>query len=102
MSIGVASQRVVVRQVDIPYMSPQDRAKALPLMVADQIPMPVDDAVLDFVPLEQVPGVDGATVARGLLVAAAEGTHPVHRRRRGGRPDRHRCGPDPASRRSAR
>lgn len=72
VSIGVASQRVVVRQVDIPYMSPQDRAKALPLMVADQIPMPVDDAVLDFVPLEQVPGVDGATVARGLLVAAAE------------------------------
>lgn len=72
VSVGVASQRVVVRQVDIPYLPAQDRAKALPLMVADQIPMPVDDAVLDFVPLEQVPGLDGATVARGLLVAAAE------------------------------
>ena len=52
-------------------MSPQDRAKALPLMVADQIPMSVDDAVR-LCPVGGCQVWTGATVARGLLVAAAE------------------------------
>ncbi len=72
VSIGVASQRVVVRQVDIPYVDPGDRAKSLPLVVADQVPMPIDETVLDFVPLQTIQGAEGAYLSRGLLVAAAE------------------------------
>lgn len=72
VSIGVASQRVVVRHVDIPYLKPEERAKSLPLMVADQVPMPLDEAVLDFVPLQTDAGEDGTLVSRGLLIAAAE------------------------------
>lgn len=72
VSIGVASQRVVVRQVDIPYLPPEDRVKSLPLVVADQVPMPIDEAVLDFVPLQTIQGGEGTLISRGLLVAAAE------------------------------
>ena len=72
VSIGVASQRVVVRQVDIPYVDPDQRLKSLPLMVADQVPMAIDETVLDFVPLQTITGPEGGLVSRGLLVAAAE------------------------------
>jgi len=73
VSLGVASQRVVVRQIDIPYIPPKERKTGLPLVVADQIPMPVDEAVLDYVHLGMVSGPDGNQLSRGLLVAASEG-----------------------------
>jgi type IV pilus assembly protein PilM len=74
VSIGVANQRVVVRQVDIPFLPAKDRRESLALMVGDQIPIPVEQAVLDFVHLASVQGADGAAMSRGLLVAAAEDT----------------------------
>lgn len=72
VSIGIANQRVVVRQVEIAHVPKDERRKSLPLLVGDQIPMPVDQAVLDFVPLEQGVGTDNAPIVKGLLVAAAE------------------------------
>jgi type IV pilus assembly protein PilM len=68
--LGVANQRVVVRQVELPQMAPADLKKALPFQVQDYLPMPVDQAVLDFHPVESV-AVDGAPHTRGLLVAAS-------------------------------
>jgi type IV pilus assembly protein PilM len=44
--------------------------KALPFQVADLIPMPIEQAVLDFHPLEEVVGEDGTRTQRILLVAA--------------------------------
>lgn len=73
VSIGISSQRVVVRLMDLPYVAPEDRRKSLPMMVGEQVPMPVDEAVLDFVPLGQGTGGEGNTpTTHGLLVAAAE------------------------------
>ncbi|MEJ5944666.1 type IV pilus assembly protein PilM [Pseudokineococcus basanitobsidens] len=69
--IGVASQRVVVRTVDLPKMPPEEIRKALPFQVQDVLPMPVDQAVLDFLPVEERTA-EGQTTVRGLLVAAAE------------------------------
>lgn len=74
VSIGVANQRVVVRQMDIPFLPAKERNETLPLMVADQVPMPVEEAVLDFVHLGTMDGPEGNTLSRGLLVAAAEET----------------------------
>ncbi len=71
--LGVANQRVVVRQVDLPPMPAADLRKALPFQVQDYLPMPVDQAVLDFHPLETVE-VNGVPQTRGLLVAAARET----------------------------
>ena len=70
--LGVANQRVVVRQTDLPAMPDSDLAAALPFQVQDLLPMPVEDAVLDFHRLEDVTGPAGQPLMRGLLVAASK------------------------------
>src|SRR6476661_5881146 len=69
--IGVANQKVVVRQVDLPWMPPDDLKKSLAYQVQDFVPMSVDQAVLDFHPLEELTGDNGTRILRGLLVAAS-------------------------------
>lgn len=71
--LGVANQRVVVRTVELPWLPLPELRKSLGLQVADLLPMPVEQAVLDFHPLEEVTGDKGRMV-RGLLVAAARDT----------------------------
>lgn len=70
--IGVANQRVIVRSVELAWLPMDELKSALPLQVQEYLPMPVDTAVLDFHPLEQVTGANGARQLRGLLVAAAK------------------------------
>ena len=53
--VGVASPRVLVRTVDLPVMSESDLAGALRFQAQELIPIPIDDAVLDFQVLEQLP-----------------------------------------------
>lgn len=72
VSIGMANQQVAVREVDTPWVPVGDRRRSLPLLVADQVPMPVDQAVLDLVPLHTTTGAEGPPLQHGLLVAAAE------------------------------
>ncbi len=69
--VGVANQRVVVRQVDLPWMPTADLKKALAFQVQDFIPMPVEQAILDFHPLEEFTNDAGGRMIRVLLVAAA-------------------------------
>jgi type IV pilus assembly protein PilM len=59
VAIGVANQRVVVRQVE-----------SLGFQVGEFIPMPVDQAVLDFDAVEEITTDDGRRMLRILLVAA--------------------------------
>lgn len=70
--LGVMGQRMVARQVDLPWVPPKEFKKALPLLAADLLPMPVDDCVLDFMAYEDVVDDDGSHMVRGLLVAAEE------------------------------
>lgn len=67
--MGVASQRVIVRQIEVPKMPPNDLRKALPFQVQEYLPMPVHDAVIDFHPVEELPGTP--PTLRGLMVAAS-------------------------------
>jgi type IV pilus assembly protein PilM len=69
--VGVANQKVVVRQVDLPWMPVKELRQSLAFSVQDVIPMPVDQAILDFHPLEERTDDNGARVLRVLLVAAA-------------------------------
>jgi type IV pilus assembly protein PilM len=69
--VGVANQRVIVRQVDLPWLPPDELKKSLPFQVQDFIPMPVETAVLDFYPLEETTNDAGGRTLRGLLVAAS-------------------------------
>ena len=70
VALGVANQRVVVRQVDLPWVPASELKQSLPLQVQDYLPMPVADSVIDFHVTEEVTS-GGARVLRGLLVAAA-------------------------------
>ncbi|MDP9395553.1 MAG: type IV pilus assembly protein PilM [Actinomycetota bacterium] len=74
VAIGVANQRVVVRQVELPWMPLAELRASLTFQVADLVPMPVDQALLDFQPLEEAEDGNGTRVWRGLLVAAARDT----------------------------
>ncbi len=69
--IGVANQKVIVRQVDLPWMPADELKKSLVFQVSDLIPMPVEAAVLDFHPLGELTGENGNRLVRGLLVAAS-------------------------------
>jgi type IV pilus assembly protein PilM len=69
--IGVANQKVIVRQVDLPWMPADELKESLAFHVQDFVPMPLDQAVLDFHPLEELTTANGGRVLRGLLVAAS-------------------------------
>jgi type IV pilus assembly protein PilM len=69
--LGVANQKVIVRQVDLPWMPMEELRKTLSLQVQDFIPIPVEQAILDFHAIEEVTDGSGSRALRVLLVAAA-------------------------------
>ncbi len=69
--VGVANQKVVVRQVEVDWMPLPELKKSLAFQVQDFIPMPVEQAILDFHPLEEFTADSGARMLRVLLVAAS-------------------------------
>ena len=69
--VGVANQKVVVRQVDLPWLPGAQLKESLAFQVPDYIPMPVENALLDYHPLEEFTDENGSRMLRVLLVAAA-------------------------------
>ena len=69
--LGVSNQKVVVRLAQVPWMPEAELRAALKFQVADLIPFPIDEAVLDFVPMDEVDVETGRQI-RGLLVAASQ------------------------------
>ncbi|WP_244928622.1 type IV pilus assembly protein PilM [Nocardioides sp. W7] len=73
--LGIANAGVLVRQVDLDWMPPEDFRRALRYQVQDVLPFPVEDANLDYYLLgePELPDAQGVLhrKARVLLVAAA-------------------------------
>jgi type IV pilus assembly protein PilM len=69
--LGVANQRVVVRQVDLPFLEEKEFRTSLKFQVADHIPMPVEAAELDYQILGDFMSDTQEHMMRVLLVAAA-------------------------------
>lgn len=69
--IGLANRRVVVRPVEVPWMEEAELRKSLAFQVADSVPMPIDQALLDFYSIGEVVGEGGRRSLNILLVAAA-------------------------------
>jgi type IV pilus assembly protein PilM len=69
--VGVANQRVVVRQIDLPYMEEKELRGSLRYQVGEHIPMPVDEAELDFQIIDDFVTDSDEHMMRLLLVAAA-------------------------------
>lgn len=67
--VGSANQRMAVRQVDVPQMGRDELTEALPFQVQDSIPIAVEEAILDFVPLEQFVTPEGEPMESILAVA---------------------------------
>jgi type IV pilus assembly protein PilM len=67
--MGVANQRVVVREVALPWLPAKELRDSLPYQVQEFIPIAVEDAVLDFDPLDEFEQ-EGRRMVRVLLVAA--------------------------------
>ncbi len=67
--MGVGNQRVVVREIALPTMPEKELRQSLGFQVQEFIPMPVDEAVLDYHLIEEVE-IDGRQMLRLLLVAA--------------------------------
>lgn len=68
--LGLANQKVVARPIDMPYMEEQELRNAIQFQVQEHIPMPVEDAVLDFKILEDFTNERGERLIRVLVVAA--------------------------------
>lgn len=48
VAIGVSNQKVVVRLIDLPFMERAELEGAIQYQAQDYIPIPVEDAILDF------------------------------------------------------
>ncbi|WP_421741425.1 type IV pilus assembly protein PilM [Cellulomonas sp.] len=73
VNIGVGNQRVVVRELDLPWMPLAQLKASLPFQVSESLPMSTDDALLDYFPTGEYQGQNGRTV-NGMLVAAQRDT----------------------------
>ena len=67
VAFGVGNRKVVVREVTLPALPRAQRKASLRYAVEGQIPIDLDDAILDFLPLRNV----GENMQEGLLVASA-------------------------------
>ena len=73
--VGIANDGVLVRQIDLEWMPPADFRKGLRYQVADALPVPVDEANLDYYMLDEIDqpaenGDEQRRIARVMLVAA--------------------------------
>ncbi len=67
--LGVGNQRLVVREIALPFLPPKELRESLAFQVQEFIPMPVEEAMLDFDELGEFEQ-DGRKMIRILLVAA--------------------------------
>lgn len=67
--VGVASQRILIRDMDLPWMPLPQLKASLPYQVQEVLPMSTDDAFLDFCVTDDYEGQSGRTL-HGVLVAA--------------------------------
>ena len=70
--LGVGNQRVVVREIALPWLPEKELRDTLAIQVQEFIPMASDEVVLDFDPLGEL-DQGGRRMVRILLVAAHKG-----------------------------
>lgn len=71
--IGLGNPRTVVREMEVPALPMQQLRTSLPFQVAEILPIPTDEALLDFYPTGHREE-DGRELLRGIMVGAAKAT----------------------------
>lgn len=69
VALGIGGQSVIVRDLAVPRMPLSQIRESLPFQVQDLLPVPVNDAVLDYYPIAEAQSESGPVV-NGLLIAA--------------------------------
>jgi len=70
VNLGVANQKIVVRTMEFPVIDEKELRAAVEFQAQEHIPIPVEEAVLDYQVTSTFTGEDGAARQRILLVAA--------------------------------
>jgi type IV pilus assembly protein PilM len=68
--LGVANQKIVVRAMEFPLIDDKELRAAIEFQAQEAIPIPVEEAVLDYQVMNTYTAEDGSTRQRILLVAA--------------------------------
>jgi type IV pilus assembly protein PilM len=69
-TLGIANQKVIVRPIELPYMEREELDTALRYQVQEFIPIPIEDAILDFDIIEEFMTAEEERMLTVLLVAA--------------------------------
>ena len=75
--MGMANAKVVAREISLPWLPEKELRSALGFQVQEFIPMPPEDAIMDFELLDQGE-VDGQKMQNLLLVAAPRQSIAAH------------------------
>jgi len=67
--LGMGNQRVLARELTVPKMGLAQIRESLPFQVQEMLPVPVNEALLDFYPVSEGIGEQGPVI-NGLLIAA--------------------------------
>jgi len=70
VQVAVSNQKVIVRNVDMPEMTEDELRGAIEFQAQDYIPIPVDEAVLDFQVVGKKVNAEGVARQEVVLVAA--------------------------------
>lgn len=71
--LGVGNQRVIVRLIEMAYMDPKELASAIKFQAQDFIPIPVEEAIIDFEVIDDYVNEEGERLLQIILVAAHRG-----------------------------
>ena len=69
--LGIGNHRALARDLSVPKTSMARIRETLPFLVADMLPVPVAEALLDFYPISESEGENGPEI-NGLLIAAVK------------------------------
>jgi type IV pilus assembly protein PilM len=70
--LGVGNQRVVVREVVLPWLEEKELRESLPFQVREFVPIPIEEAVLDYQVVDEFQQ-EGRHMIRVMLAAAHKG-----------------------------
>jgi type IV pilus assembly protein PilM len=65
--LGITNQQTVVRDLAMPQLPPDQLVKALPYQAREVVPLPLDQALIDWLPLGEADAATG--MVPGLLIA---------------------------------
>ncbi len=71
-SLGVANQKIVVRTMEFPIIDAKEMRAAIEFQAQEAIPIPLEDAILDFQVLATEEARDGVPGKQKVLIVAAQ------------------------------